>query len=175
MTTTNDSQAPVTTALLPRAQAGDDRAMNDILLHIAPFVGRLCLPIAQSHSSDAAQEAMLAIFRGIRGLREPEAFYGWVRAVTVREAVRTSKRLSQGPTDDLTDRAQDGNPLDTVHISDAMDRLPDQHRQVLVLRAVYGMNEEEMAATLALPVGTVRSRLHRARRNFQDAWHQQSA
>lgn len=110
MTTTNDAQAPVTTALLPRAQAGDDRAMNDILLHIAPFVGRLCLPIAQSHSSDAAQEAMLAIFRGIRGLREPEAFYGWVRAVTVREAVRTSKRLSQGPTDDLTDRALDGNP-----------------------------------------------------------------
>ncbi|MFE9258347.1 RNA polymerase sigma factor [Streptomyces sp. NPDC006879] len=167
--------SPVTTALLPRAQAGDREAMNDILLHIAPFVGRLCLPIARRHSSDAAQEAMLAIYRGIGGLREPEAFYGWVRAVTVREAVRTSRRLDQGPTDDLTDRALEGNPLDTVHICDAMDRLSAQHRQVLTLRAVYGMNEEEMATTLALPVGTVRSRLHRARRNFQDAWHQRSA
>ncbi|GAA0495910.1 RNA polymerase sigma factor [Streptomyces stramineus] len=175
MSPSNETSDFAVTALLPRAQAGDRQAMNDLLHHISPFVGRLCLPIAQGHSSDAAQEAMLAIFRGIRGLREPTAFYGWVRSVTVREAVRTSKRLSQGGADGLPDVAQDANPLATVHISDVMDRLPDQHRQILTLRAVYGMNEQEMATTLALPVGTVRSRLHRARRNFQDAWHQRSA
>jgi RNA polymerase sigma factor (sigma-70 family) len=171
MTTTYDPQSLVTSALLPRAQAGDRDAMNDILVHIEPFVGRLCLPIAERHSSDAAQEALLAIFRGIRGLREPTAFYGWVRAVTVREAVRTSQRLSQGPTDDLTDRAVEGDPLDSVHIADAMSRLTAQHREVLVLRGVYGLNEHEMARALGLPVGTVRSRLHRARRNFDAAWH----
>jgi RNA polymerase sigma factor (sigma-70 family) len=170
MSTTHDPQALLATALLPRAQAGDRQAMNDILLHIAPFVGRLCVPIAQRHSSDAAQEAMLAIFRGIRGLREPTAFYGWVRAVTVREAVRTSKRLGQEPADDLTDRAAEGNPLDSVHIADALSRLTDEHRQVLVLRGFYGMNEEEMAGILGLPIGTVRSRLFRARRSFQAAW-----
>lgn len=175
MRTLNDPCAFTVTPLLRRAQAGDRQAMNDLLLHIAPYVGRLCLPIAHGHSSDAAQEAMLAIYRGIHGLREPAAFYGWVRAVTVREAIRTSKRLSQGSADGLPDLAQDANPLDTVHISDVMDRLPDQHRQILTLRAVYGMNEQEMAATLSLPVGTVRSRLHRARRNFQDAWHQRAA
>jgi RNA polymerase sigma factor (sigma-70 family) len=173
--TPNDPRAFAITAVLPRAQAGDRQAMNDLLLHIAPFVGRLCLPIARGHSSDAAQEAMLAIYRGIQGLREPTAFYGWVRAVTVREAVRTSKRLSQASTDDLPDVAQDANPLVTVDISDVMDRLPDHHRQILTLRAVYGMNEQEMAATLSVPVGTVRSRLHRARRDFQVAWHQSAA
>jgi len=167
----NDPASGTVTALLPRAQAGDHQAMNDLLLHIAPYVGRLCLPIAQGHSSDATQEAMLAIFRGIRNLREPTAFYGWVRAVTVREAVRTSKRLGQDPTDDLPDLAQHANPLVTVHISDVMGRLPDHHQEILLLRAVYGMNEKEMATALSLPVGTVRSRLHRARRNFQDAWH----
>jgi RNA polymerase sigma factor (sigma-70 family) len=169
--TSDHPGAATVTALLPRAQAGDRQAMNDLLRHIAPFVGRLCLPIAQGHSPDAAQEAMLAIYRGIRSLREPTAFYGWVRAITVREAVRTSKRLGQGLTDDLPDLAQHANPLVNVHISDVMGRLPDHHREILVLRAVYGMNEQEMAAALSLPVGTVRSRLHRARRNFQDAWH----
>ncbi|GAB3686629.1 RNA polymerase sigma factor [Streptomyces sparsus] len=175
MTTATEPGAPAVTALLPRAQAGDHRAMNDLLLHIAPLVGRLCVPIARSHSSDAAQEAMLAIYRGLSGLREPTAFYGWVRAVTVREAIRTSKRLNQGSTDGLPDLAHAADPLDGVHITDVMERLPDQHRQVLTLRAVYGMNEQEMAATLSLPVGTVRSRLHRARRNFQDAWRRDAA
>jgi RNA polymerase sigma-70 factor (ECF subfamily) len=45
---------------------------------------------------------------------------------------------------------------------------------VLTLR-VYGLNEEEMAKTLSLPVGTVRSRLHRARRRFQEAWQPSAA
>ncbi|MGW7003946.1 RNA polymerase sigma factor [Streptomyces sp. NPDC054933] len=157
--------------LLPRAQAGERQAMNELLIHVAPYVRRLCLAIARDHSTDAAQEAMLAIFRGIDGLREPMAFYGWVRAVTVREAVRTRKRLSRGPADALPDRAQESNPLDAVHISDVLDRLSEQHREVLTLRAVYGMTEEEMATVLSIPIGTIRSRLHRARRNFQAAWH----
>ncbi|WP_327321219.1 sigma-70 family RNA polymerase sigma factor [Streptomyces sp. NBC_01210] len=144
--------------------------MNDLLRHIAPLVGGLCSRIAHGNSSDAAQEAMLAIFRGIQSLREPKAFYGWVRAVTVREAVRTSKRLSERSNDSLPELEQCANPLDTVHISDVLDRLSDQHRQILILRAVYGMSEQELAASLSLPVGTVRSRLYRARRNFQNAW-----
>ncbi|MFC0602214.1 RNA polymerase sigma factor [Streptomyces palmae] len=170
MRTANDLCATSVGALLPRAQAGDRQAMNDLLRHITPFVGRLCLPIARKHSCDAAQEAMLAIYRGIPGLREPTAFYSWVRSVTVREAIRTSKRLSQGVIESLPELAQDANPLVAIDIRDVMDRLPEQHREVLTLRAVYGMNEREMAATLALPIGTVRSRLHRARRKFQAAW-----
>ncbi|MFE1175458.1 RNA polymerase sigma factor [Streptomyces sp. NPDC058773] len=146
--------------------------MNDLLCHIAPFVARLCRAVARRHSCDAAQEALLAIYRGIGGLREPAAFYGWVRAVTVREAVRTSKRLSQGTADELPEIAQDSNPLTFVHISDVLDQLSDQHRQILVLRAVYGLNEKEMAIALSVPVGTVRSRLHRARGVFSAAWHE---
>ncbi|MEV7779463.1 RNA polymerase sigma factor [Kitasatospora sp. NPDC088351] len=149
--------------------------MNDLLVHITPFVGRLCLPIARTHSCDAAQEAMLAIYRGLRGLREPLAFYGWVRSIAVREAVRTSRRLALEHTDGLPDVAPDGDPLGAVHISDVLDRLPREHREILTLRAVYGLNERELASALRLPVGTVRSRLHRARRNFQRAWTHQPA
>ncbi|WP_432142196.1 RNA polymerase sigma factor [Streptomyces sp. bgisy084] len=175
MSTVNNPSTLAVTALLPRAQAGDGGAMDELLRHIAPFVGRLCRAVARRHSCDAAQEALLAIYRGIGGLREPAAFYGWVRAVTVREAVRTSKRLSQGTADELPEIAQDSNPLTFVHISDVLDQLSDQHRQILVLRAVYGLSEKEMAIALSVPVGTVRSRLHRARGTFSAAWHEMSA
>ncbi|NEA98897.1 RNA polymerase sigma factor [Streptomyces sp. SID13726] len=170
-----DRHAPQVNALLPRAQAGDCQAMDDLLRHVAPLVVRQCRRVTQRHGSDAAQEAMLAIYRGIHGLREPRAFYSWARAIAVREAVRTRRRLGEFAAEDLPDLVQDANPLAAVHISDVLDRLPNHHREVLTLRAVYGLDEQEMATALALPLGTVRSRLYRARRNFHDAWHQQSA
>ncbi|WP_329216686.1 RNA polymerase sigma factor [Streptomyces sp. NBC_01485] len=170
-----DRHVPEVSALLPRAQAGDRQAMNDLLQHVAPLVVRLCQRVTLRHGPDAAQEAMVAIYRGIRGLREPGAFYAWVRAIAVREAVRTQRRLGDFAAEDLPDLVQDANPMAAVHISDVLDRLPDHHREVLTLRVLYGLDEQEMATALALPLGTVRSRLYRARRNFHDAWHQQSA
>ncbi|MFE7898177.1 RNA polymerase sigma factor [Streptomyces sp. NPDC057424] len=175
VTPLRDRQAPAVTALLPRAQAGDRQAMNELLRQVTPLVVRQCRRITRRHDSDAAQEAMLAIYRGIHGLREPGAFCSWARAIAVREAVRTRRRLGDFSPQDLPDLEQDTNPLTSVHISDVLDRLPHHHREVLTLRAVYGLDEQEMATALALPLGTVRSRLHRARRNFHDAWHQQSA
>lgn len=171
----NDQVVSDVTILLKRAQNGDERAMEDLLLHITPFVRRLCLPLAQAHSADAAQEALLAIYRGIRGLREPSAFYSWVRAVTTREAVRTAKRIGRRTTDELSEAPHGADPFVSIDVSDVLGRLPDYHREVLTLRAYYGMDEQEMATILELPVGTVRSRLFRARRNFQNAWHQRSA
>lgn len=168
MKTAQELPATVT-ALLPRAQAGEQQAMNDLLTQITPYVARVCSSVAHHHSSDAAQEALLAIYRGLTSLREPAAFYGWVRSVTVREAVRTVKRLGDGATCTPVEARYEANPLDRVHINDVLERLSTPHREVLTLR-VYGLNEEEMAEALSLPIGTVRSRLHRARRSFQEAW-----
>ncbi|MFE0420091.1 RNA polymerase sigma factor [Streptomyces tendae] len=170
MTTSHSTTRPPHTALLARAQAGDPLALNDLLRQILPFVRRVCASTTQRHGSDATQEAMIAIYQNIRALREPTAFYGWVRAIAVREAVRTAKRLSKGSADKLPDAEQAWDPLVTVDISDVMERLPERHRQVLTLRTMYGLSEEETATALAVPVGTIRSRLHRARRNFRDAW-----
>ncbi|MGY0065358.1 RNA polymerase sigma factor [Streptomyces sp. QTS137] len=162
-------QTPAPLALLPRAQAGDEQAMNHLLTGITPYVARLCRSVTHDDGADATQEALLAIYRGLRTLREPDAFYGWVRAVTLREAIRTVKRTGSEGTCMRVDSGQEVNPLDAVHISDVLERLSLSHRQVLTLRA-YGLTEEEMAQTLSLPVGTVRSRLHRARRRFREAW-----
>ncbi|MDX6364134.1 RNA polymerase sigma factor [Streptomyces sp. NPDC058274] len=173
MKTAHELPPPVA-ALLPRAQAGDEPAMNDLLTHITPYVARVCFSIAHDNSSDATQEALVAIYRGLATLREPAAFYGWVRSVTIREAVRTVKRLGDEATYSPVEARHEANPLDAVHINDVLERLSTAHREVLTLR-VYGLNEEEMAKTLSLPIGTVRSRLHRARRRFQEAWQPSAA
>ncbi|MEU6391700.1 RNA polymerase sigma factor [Streptomyces sp. NPDC046939] len=168
------SDIPTLPALLRRAQAGDERAMNTLLADIAPYVARICRSITHDDGADAAQEALLAVYRGLGSLREPAAFYGWVRSVTVREAVRTVKRRGAETACSDLEVGRATNSLDAVHITDVLDRLSDAHRQVLTLRA-YGLNEEEMAETLSLPIGTVRSRLHRARRRFQEAWQPSAA
>lgn len=90
--------------LLPRAQAGDEHAMNHLLTQITPYVARICRSITRDYAADATQEALLAIYRGLGTLREPVAFYGWVRAVTVREAVRTAKRFGEEQACSQVDR-----------------------------------------------------------------------
>ncbi|MFF8382072.1 RNA polymerase sigma factor [Streptomyces kanasensis] len=172
MSTVSELPSPLT--LLRRAQAGDEHAMNHLLTHITPYVARICRSITHDDGADATQEALLAIYRGLRSLREPAAFYGWVRSVTVREAVRTAKRHGEEHSCSELEAWQEENPMDAVHITDVLERLSQAHRQVLALRA-YGLNEEEMAEVLALPVGTVRSRLFRARRRFQEAWQPSAA
>ncbi|TDT39091.1 RNA polymerase sigma-70 factor (ECF subfamily) [Streptomyces sp. BK208] len=168
------SELPSPLTLLPRAQSGDEHAMNHLLTAITPFVARLCRSITHDDGADATQEALLAVYRGLGSLREPAAFYGWVRSVSVREAVRTAKRYGTESWCSEVEAQQETNPMDAVYIIDVLERLSQAHRQVLTLRA-YGLNEEEMAEVLALPVGTVRSRLFRARRRFQEAWQPSAA
>ncbi|MFK4150152.1 RNA polymerase sigma factor [Streptomyces sp. NPDC004065] len=156
--------------LILSAQAGNRRALNDLLFHITPFIRRLCSSVDAAHRPEAVQESLLAVFRGLRTLREPAAFYGWVRAVTVREAARVARRAGQVTTTELVDQPSADDPSFRVAIADVLERLPSHQRDILTLRAVYGLEERETARVLSLPVGTVRSRLHRARRNFQAAW-----
>src|SRR5260370_8814933 len=153
------------------AQQGDALALDRLLDELAPYVRRLCARIAPAAADDATQEALLAIFRGLPSLRSPEAIMTWVRSVTVRPAIRLARRH------DLDVPAQ-GTPLNRhassleglVDIDDALARLPVSQRVVLVLRTREGLSEQEIATTLGIPTGTVKSRLHRARAAFREAW-----
>lgn len=156
--------------LVPAAQRGDQLAMAELMDVLAPFVGRLCGPIALQHGADAAQESLIAIFRGLRGLREPTALFGWARAIAVREAVRVARReRSRGGEAALEPPARD-DPLLSVEIRDTLARLSPEHRAVLVLRDLEGLDEQTASRLLAVAPGTVKSRLARARENFKRAW-----
>ncbi|WP_151481282.1 RNA polymerase sigma factor [Streptomyces albicerus] len=174
---TNDEEPwDAAAALVRAAQDGDALAMDDLLALVTPYVTRLCRPIAPVDWADAVQESLLAVFRGLRGLRDPQAFYGWVRTVTVREAVRQARRTEVEQAADPDDVARlagllsdDGGEL-SAQVRDVLSRLPVQHRAVLVLRELEGLDERSAAELLQVAPGTVKSRLHRARSSFRKAW-----
>lgn len=156
--------------LVRRAQAGDTLAMAELLATLGPYVARVCGPIALSSAADAAQEALTAVFRGLRGLAEPAALYGWARAIAVREAIRIARRDARGVPADLTELPARGDPQLSADIQDVLRRLSPEHRAILVLRDVEGLSEQEAARLLDVPTGTVKSRLARARATFRKAW-----
>ncbi|WP_243745178.1 RNA polymerase sigma factor [Streptomyces hainanensis] len=153
------------------AQQGDALALDRLLDELAPYVRRLCARIVPAAADDATQEALLAVFQGLPSLRAPEAIMTWARSVAVRTAIRYARRqegefAAEEPVLDRRVSCLEG----LVDIDDALARLPVPQRVVLVLRAREGLSEQEIAAALGIPAGTVKSRLHRARAAFRKGW-----
>lgn len=157
-------------ALVRAAQRGDRFAVAELMDALAPYVGRVCGPIALQDGPDAAQEALIAILRNLVRLREPGAIYGWARAIAVREAVRVAHKAARTIPAELPDVPAPGDPELAADIRDVLARLTPAHRAVLVLRDLEGLDEQAAGALLSLPAATVRSRLFRARRSFRKAW-----
>src|SRR5260370_8540128 len=82
---------------------------------------------------DAAQGALIAILKNLRGLREPGAIYGWARAIAVREAVRVARKTARAVPADLADVPARGDPQLAADVRDVMARLTPHHPAVLVL------------------------------------------
>ncbi|MFJ2583129.1 RNA polymerase sigma factor [Streptomyces sp. NPDC087538] len=160
----------LTVRLVRAAQRGDTLAMAELLDVLAPYVGRVCAPIALGQGADAAQEALVAVFKSLRTLKDPAALHGWVRAIAVREAIRTAHRAARTVPADLSALPARGDPQLSADIRDVLDRLSPEHRAVLMLRDVEGLDERTAAALLGVRTGTVKSRLHRARDTFRKAW-----
>lgn len=156
--------------LVRAAQRGDTLALNDLLDQLAPYVGRICGPIALGNGADATQEALVAIVRSLRTLREPTAVFGWARTIAAREAVRVARRNERLVPGDMAELPDRGDPQLSVDVRDVLARLSPEHRAVLVLRDLEGLDEQTAAALLDVPAGTVKSRLHRARASFRKGW-----
>jgi RNA polymerase sigma factor (sigma-70 family) len=154
------------------AQGGDAMALDQLLDELAPYVRRLCAGVAPAAVDDATQEALVAIFRNLHQLRAPEAIVGWARIIAVRAAVAAARDIRrERPLDNLPrHRNHDTSAEGLVDIADALEHMPLEQRAVLVLRQLEGLSEREVADALDLPVGTVKSRLHRARVAFRELW-----
>lgn len=160
--------APMVTA----AQSGDVMAVNDLLTLLTPYVSRLCRPIALTDTADAVQESLIAVFQGLPKLKDPTALYAWVRTITVREALKVARRSRrETPVAEFFDELP--GPRSTELASDVHDvlrRLSSEHRAVLMLRELEGLDERSASQILNISCGTVKSRLHRARNSFRKAW-----
>lgn len=158
--------------LVVRAQRGDALAMSDLLELTSPHALAICRGIAGRHAEDAAQEALIVVFRRVRSLDDPAAFRGWLRTVCTREALRVARERPHVPLDDAPPIAAPGAdaPELGVFLSAELARLPADQRAVLILREVEGLSEREIADVMRVARGTVKSRLARAKDRVRRAW-----
>ena len=143
---------------------------------LAPYVGRICGPIAlQGRASMPRQEALITILRGIGGLREPAALFGWASARS-----RSGKRSGSRPHgaglrgSRRRDRRTRRPAKLGVDIADTLARLTPEHRAVLWPRDIEDSMELQAGrgSCFQLAAGDVlcAPRLFRARRGFRKAW-----
>jgi RNA polymerase sigma factor (sigma-70 family) len=165
--------ATVEPELVREAQSGDALAMSKLLDLLAPRVGRICASIALDAGPDAAQEALIQVFRDLTGLREAGALWSWTRRIAVREAIRHAQRERRRVDLDRvrSNLPSPDDPTLAADIRSVLSRLGPEQRAILVLRDLEGLSEEEAAAQLGVARGTAKSRLHRARAAFMERWH----
>ena len=125
-------------------------------------------------AQDLVQEVLLRVRRGLASYR-PGSMEAWLSRITTNaflDEVRRKKRRPLDVVPDLPERVTgvDQEPLDVLdtsrlpeHIQEALKSLPIEFRSAVVLCDVVGLNYQEIAESLDVPVGTVRSRIHRGR------------
>ena len=155
-----------------RAMAGDHDAFSELA---RVSIGRLYavarLILRDPHrAEDATQEALVAAWRDLSALRDPDRFDGWLHRLLLRACYREASRGRRRWTVETEVREWDGMAPDpTADFADrdqlerGFRRLSAEQRAVLVLQHYLNYSHAQMADVLGVPIGTVRSRLHGAR------------
>jgi RNA polymerase sigma-70 factor (ECF subfamily) len=170
--------------LVERVQAGD-KAAFDLLVRkyqhrVLKLVGRFVSDAAEAE--DVSQEAFLKAYRALASFRGDSAFYTWLYRIAINTAKNALVSNRRRPVDfdlDLQDpeqydrhaRLKEGDTPEGVLLTEeirsvvekAMEQLPEDLRTAIVLRELEGLSYEEIAEAMDCPVGTVRSRIFRAR------------
>ena len=170
--------------LVERVQKGDKRAFDMLVLKYQHKIVSLVSRYVSDHAEalDVAQEAFIKAYRALKRFRGDSAFYTWLYRIAINTAknhlVAQGRRPPQSDVDAvdaeqyqidsrLKDRASPEHELlreeieQTIH--DAIADLPEDLRVAITLREMEGMSYEEIATTMECPIGTVRSRIFRAR------------
>ena len=159
------------------AQRGDREAFASIAFEISDRLMGLAHRILRDHGAaeEALQVALLRIWRDLPSLRDPDRLDAWAARVLVRacqDSLRRARRSGR-PVFLFADEAsvEDGSSAFADHeeLEKAFAVLSADHRAVVVLHYYRDLPLSEIAATLGIPIGTVRSRLHYARRALRRA------
>lgn len=122
---------------------------------------------------DAVQETWLAVVKGIKRLKEPGAFAGWVYRILGNKCtdwVRRQKRNRELIEKMMSEEVEGRVGTLRLRLWDALLRLSEDHRLIVVLRYVEGYSVREVASILDIPEGTAKSRLHSARQQLKEIW-----
>jgi RNA polymerase sigma-70 factor (ECF subfamily) len=156
--------------LVIAARAGDGDAFMDLVQLETPEAFRLTLAILRhpSDAEDALQEAFVRAWRELPGLRDLERWPAWFRRITVNAAIDTARRKKAFHIVPLgfhePPPMADGSAglADRDEVTRAMGHLDSKDRALLALRFGHDLELPDVAAALGIPLGTAKSRLHRA-------------
>ena len=159
--------------LILRCQAGDAAALGELIARYSPGVRFYLRKMAgQAAADDLLQEVWVDVYRKINGLKRVDAFGAWVYRIARDRAYRELRRrgvgrvwVDQEVVEGVVEEQEDGfSEEEAAGVRAALDGLPVEQREVLLLRFVEGMGYEEIAEVIGTAVGTVRSRIFYGKR-----------
>jgi len=170
---------PSEAELIEASRRGDAAAYGAL---VRRHEQRLCSSLlvicrSRADAQDAAQEAFLRAYLKLGSYTGASAFYTWLYRIAVNVAISEHRRRKTRSQTEQSCSLRNDAESDSLHgpsaelmrkervaqVQEALSRLSEEHRTILVLREMEQFDYEHIAAILELPVGTVRSRLHRAR------------
>lgn len=179
------SEREIDQKLVERAQAGDKHAFELLVAKYQRKLGRLLSRFIRDHAEveDVAQEAFIKAYRALPSFRGDSAFYTWLYRIginTAKNYLVAQGRRAPTSTDFDADEAEGFDDADQLRdintpesllqskqigetVNAAIESLPEELRTAIVLREIEGLSYEEIAETMSCPIGTVRSRIFRAR------------
>ncbi len=171
--------------LVERVQRGDKAAFDLLVVKYQRKIFRLLSRLIRDSAEieDVAQEAFVKAYRALPNFRGDSAFYTWLYRIAINTAknylVSQGRRAPTSTQADIEDAEtfEDGDHLRDLNTPDSMlvtkqvgeavnraiDQLPEDLRTAIVLRELEGLSYEEIAESMQCPIGTVRSRIFRAR------------
>lgn len=163
--------------LVQQAQHGDERAFAELAYAIGDRLYALAHRILRDVdlAEEATQQTIVNIWRDLPSLRDPDRFEAWAFRMVVNACYRETRRVRRfqakvhllratGPSGDPAPHVADRDELERAFV-----RLPPEQRAVLVLQYHLGLSMDGIADQLGVPVGTVRSRIHHAKRALRAA------
>jgi RNA polymerase sigma-70 factor, ECF subfamily len=175
-------------SLVDRAQQGDARAFEMLVVKYQRRIERLIARMVRDSDlvHDVAQETFIRAYRALPQFRGESAFYTWLYRIAVNTAKKTLVEIKRDPVLTESARLRAGDDDETYRsdnelshgetpeallaskeiaatVNAAIDALSDELRQAITLREIEGLSYEEIADVMNCPIGTVRSRIFRAR------------
>jgi len=169
--------------LVLECQDGDADALKTLIARWQPRIARFAFRLTgeREAGTDVVQETWLAIVRGIRRLDDPARFRTWAYRIVAHKCADWTRRRVAGRRADSESRKsaigaysapsrESEVEEEAVRMRAAMSELPEEQRAILSLHYLDGLSVAEIAGVLAIPPGTVKSRLFYAREHLRQAF-----
>ena len=159
--------------LVERARKGDSAARATLVTENYAEVTRFCCRrLGDDLGRDAAQETFLRLSRALQGYNGSSTFKTWLLGIALNQCRNLSRKhyrevLSMDHWHSEPSSNNEGQLLDRQSLTQALQALSQEHREVVLLHEVDGLKYSEIAEVLGVPVGTVKSRLHHAFRQLR--------